>query len=45
VPAALVLPQADTEAFSLHFAEISKETGAHAILTLDGALPTCRRGS
>jgi DDE superfamily endonuclease len=37
--AALVLPHANTEAFSLHLAEISKEVakGAHAILTLDGA--------
>ena len=37
--AALVLPSANTEAFSLHLAEISKEvtSGAHAILTLDGA--------
>ena len=37
--AALVLPHANTEAFSLHLAEISKEiaAGAHAILTLDGA--------
>jgi hypothetical protein len=37
--AALLLPYANTEAFSLHLAEISKEvaTGAHAILILDGA--------
>lgn len=37
--AALVLPYANTEAFSLHLAEISKEVAAdaHAILTLDGA--------
>jgi transposase len=37
--AALVLPCANTEAFSFHLAEISKEvaTGAHAVLTLDGA--------
>jgi DDE superfamily endonuclease len=37
--AALVLPHANTEAFSLHLAEISKQvaSGAHAILTLDGA--------
>jgi transposase len=37
--AALVLPHANAEAFSLHLAEIGKEvaTGAHAILTLDGA--------
>lgn len=36
--AALVLPHANTEAFSLHLAEISKEvaSGVHAILTLDG---------
>jgi hypothetical protein len=36
--AALVLPHANTEAFSLHLAEISKEvaSGAHAILILDG---------
>jgi hypothetical protein len=35
---ALVLPSANTEAFSLHLAEISKEvaSGAHAILTVDG---------
>jgi transposase len=37
--APLVLPHANTEAFSLHLAEISKEvaTEAHAILILDGA--------
>jgi transposase len=39
VTAALVLPKADTEAFSLHVAEIAKEVapGAHAILLADGA--------
>ena len=33
------MPHANTEAFSLHLAEISKEvaSGVHAILTLDGA--------
>jgi transposase len=37
--AALVLPYANTEAFSLHLVEISKEVAveAHAILILDGA--------
>lgn len=39
VGAALVLPQADSEAMNLHLAEISRHVtaGAHAILTLDGA--------
>ena len=37
--AALVLPYANTEAFSLHLVEISKEVAdeAHAVLILDGA--------
>ena len=37
--AALVLPQADAEAMSMHLAEISKVVapGAHAALVLDGA--------
>jgi transposase len=37
--AALVLPYANTEAFSLHLAEISNQVAkeAHAVLTLDGA--------
>jgi hypothetical protein len=45
--AALVLPHANSEAFSLHLAEISKEVaaGAHAMLTLDGAGIPCRGGS
>jgi len=39
VAAALVLPQADAEAISMHLAEISKVVapGAHAALVLDGA--------
>jgi DDE superfamily endonuclease len=37
--AALVLPAADAQAFSLHLAEISRTvaTSAHALLVLDGA--------
>ncbi len=37
--AALVLPYADTEAMSLHLAEIARAVapGAHAVLVLDGA--------
>ena len=37
--AALVLPRADTHAFNLHLAEISKAVaeGAHAVVILDGA--------
>ena len=39
VGAALVLPQANTDAMSLHLAEISRHvaTGAHAVVVLDGA--------
>lgn len=37
--AALVMPKADTEAMTLHLAEISKTVaaGAHALIVLDGA--------
>ena len=36
---ALVLPEVNSEAMSLHLAEISKHvrSGAHAVITLDGA--------
>ena len=37
--AALIMPRADTQALSLHLAEIAKEVAsdAHAVLVLDGA--------